>query len=166
MKIPRDLPQFKDETAFIIVAGKQNAVFYTAADATIEQVDAFKIPKPKYSDNEGGFETRGRGMLISSGSVRELQDADIIRDFLRELQLRFKKIPAFSRLYIFAPQQTKNKIQKVLPSEWKKKINAIIDGNYYFRHPTFILKKLSESMVYPLSLPGSEAQRMMRKFEH
>lgn len=164
MKIPRELPQFKDETAFIIVAGKQDAAFYTASNGTIERTDAFKIPRPTYSDNEGIYRTKGRGVATSSGSAKELQDDNVINDFLREFKKRIKKVSDFSSLYVFAPQQTKNKIKALLPNQWDKKVAAVIEGNYYFRHPTFILKKLAEIELLPLSFPGSEARQIMRKF--
>lgn len=165
MKIPRELPQFKDENAFIIVTGKQDAAFYKASDGIIEKVDAFKIPRPTYSDNEGIYRTKGRGVATSSGSAKELQDENVIRDFLREFKKRIRKISDFSTIYIFSPHQIKNRVRAALPNEWKMKVGALIEGNYYFRHPTFILKKLGETEMMPFSFPGSEARQIMRKFK-
>lgn len=140
MKIPKALPQFEDKVAFIVVAGKQNAVFYKVSDGEIDRLDAFKIPRPRYSDHEGEFKTRGG--VGSSGSIKELRDQDIIRDFLREFKRRIKAIPEFSSMYIFAPDQTKNKIKSALPAQWREKLSGLIVGNFYYRHPLHILEKI------------------------
>ena len=145
MKIPKHLPQFAGASAFLIVSGKQDAALYRVHDGTIERTDAFKIPRPRYSDKEGRFGVRGKSGQVTGG-VLELRDEDIIRDFLKELKVRLKSAPAFDYLYIFAPQSTKNKITKALPKEWHGKISATIVGNYYYRHPMVILEKIAACM--------------------
>lgn len=145
MKIPKHLPQFARTSALLIVAGKQDAALYTVSDGIIERIDAFKIPKPRYSDKEGRFGVRAKGGSVTGG-VLELRDEDIIRDFIRELKSRLKSAPAFEYLYIFAPADTKNKIAAALPKNWKGKISGTIVGNYYYRPPLFVLEKIAAEM--------------------
>ena len=148
MKIPRKLPQFSRTTAYIIVAGKQDAAFYSASDGIIERLDAFKIPRPRYSDKEGRFGVRGKGGGNVTGGVLELRDEDIIRDFIKELKVRLKSAPSFEHIYLFAPADTKNRIAAALQNSWKEKVRATIVGNYYYRHPLIILEKIAQEIEW------------------
>lgn len=144
MKIPHPLPQFKNRRTCIIVAGKQTAALYIAADGVIERIDSIKIPAPHYSDDEGRFGRRGRGTVIGSGAPKEIDDQDIIRDFLKEFKEKIKMISDIDEIYILAPDQTKKKIEDALPSTWKEKPRTLISGNYYYRAPTDIVRRISE----------------------
>ena len=121
MKIPRQFKQFHDEPALIIVAGRQDALLYSANNGMIDRVDAVKIPTPHYSDREGAFQTRRKGMIVRSGAPRELRDRDIIRDFIHELGKRMKKLSfSISKTYIFAPDQTDRKSTRLNSSHIQK----------------------------------------------
>lgn len=144
MKIPRQLPQFTDYPALLVVAGRQTAIFYRVAAGLLEKLDDFQIETPQYSDNEGQFRVRGKGMTMKSGAPRELERADIIRDFLREFKKRLQDLPGdFHELWLFAPPRTKNEIQAVLPVTWRSKLKRVIPGNYSSRPPLELLAKLS-----------------------
>lgn len=148
MKIPLHLEQFKEERALLLVTGKQDAVIYKASEGFLEKVDSFKIPRPHYSDNEGRFgQSRGGGKKSKGavqGGVREIQDKDIIRDFLHELNIHLKKVgtAGISAVYLFTPSQIKNMISEALPVELKANIKAIIEGNYFTFSPIALLGKL------------------------
>lgn len=168
MRIPQQLPQFKSEQTLIIVAGKQDAIFYKTENGFLEKIDIFKIPKPHYSDNEGYFIRRGRGVVMSSGAPRELDDRDIIRDFIHELKTRFKKIIFTpTKIYLFAPGRTKNVIRGALPAYWKKKLVSVVDGNYFYRHPLYFLRKIDEIEIKKKNrigerlVPEPEAERIL-----
>jgi hypothetical protein len=148
MKIPNKFKQFEDRPSIIIVAGRQDAAIYKCSGGFLERLDAFKIPTPHYSDREGAFKTRGRGVTTRSGGVREIRDDDIIRDFLSEFKKRIKKIAKndFDSVYITAPAKTKNRIKEILPTRLRQKVVSIIEGNYFYRHPLFILEKISSRL--------------------
>lgn len=144
MKIPEPLHQFKDEDALIVVSGRQDAAFYEAQNGILTEIDSFKIPTPHYSDHEGEIRVSSRGAGIRSGGTRELRHQDIIRDFMHEFKRRIKKLPAtFSKIYVFAPHQTKNKISDIL-FEWvQRKADTIIEGNFYYHHPLKVIGRIS-----------------------
>jgi hypothetical protein len=134
MKIPRELPQFKDESALIVVTGKQEALFYKASRGEIKEIDTVKVPTPHFSDHEG------------SGHLKELMDRDIVLDLFREIKKRVKEMPLnFSRIYILAPTQIKRRIAAILPDSWRKKVRRVIPGNFYrFRKdPLFFVNKIA-----------------------
>lgn len=138
MKIPLHLAQFKEEDALLLVTGKQDAVIYRAAKGIMEKLDSFKIPRPHFSDNEGGF---GR----TQGSAKEIRDEDIIRDFMHELKIRLKKLGAdsFSVIYLFTPSEVKNRIKNALPTNLRNNIKLIVEGNFFRFAPIDLLVKIS-----------------------
>ncbi|MBA3550589.1 hypothetical protein H0W32_00015 [Patescibacteria group bacterium] len=149
MKISNKYSQFINKEALLITAGRQDAKFYQIKEGRIEEVLSIKIPRPKYSDNEGLFQKSVHGRM-QSGSIEINNKEPIIRDFLSELEKRSKEVKGqFSDIYIFAPSNTKNKIEKALPASWKKKINSITEGNYYSKSPIFLIDKISQAEQKP-----------------
>jgi hypothetical protein len=143
MKISNKYGNLRDDHALVIVTGKQDAVLYLMKAGHMEKLDAFKIPKPRFSDNEGHAQMRGRGEMIASGWTRELRDEDIISEFVGELKKRLKSINSdFDKVYLFVPSQNKNAIKKALPKPIADKIEAEVSGNYYYRSPQYLLDKL------------------------
>jgi hypothetical protein len=150
MKIPKEFPQFKDEKALIVVAGKQEALIYQAKDGVLERIDEIKVETPHYSDHEGEFRRRGKAGIQQSGASRELRDRDIIRDFIHEMQRHIKGIPVdFSKLYIMVPETLKRIIPNALPTAWKQKVRRVITGNYHhFRNrPLMFVGKVAEARL-------------------
>lgn len=137
MKIPGNFERLKNEESLIIVAGKQAAVIYEIEKGLIERIDAFKIPRPKYSDNEGHFRT---------GASHEFKDEDVIKEFLREFKRRIKKLDKkYESVYVLAPDKTKNRIPQSLTDELKRKLKKVVNGNFYYRSPVFILEKIENT---------------------
>jgi hypothetical protein len=145
MKIPKSL-QLEDGEVLLIVSGKQGASFYHLHGECIELVDSFKVSKPEYTDFEGEFKVRGRGITISSGSIKETDDESIIRHFLRDLKQHLSRLKlSIKKIYLFAPSQTKNKIAKSLPQESKDKIEKVVSGNFSRFHPIDLLERVYSS---------------------
>ena len=129
----------------MIVAGKQDAVFYSIGDGFITRLRGFRIERPRYSDNEGRFDMRAGGKLLRTGSVRERHDEAILTDFIHELKLHIHGMHGhYDGLYIFAPAQTKRRIPEALPDQLKRKIRCVVQGNYYHTNPRLLLTKLIE----------------------
>ncbi|HAO64978.1 TPA: hypothetical protein DCQ44_03290 [Candidatus Taylorbacteria bacterium] len=150
MKIPTDLSKkIDEEPTLIIVAGRQDAVLYKTNKGTVVELDEFIIPKPNYGDHKAEIKKKAKGKTTGSHEVWNRDNSDVVKYFLKELKRRIKKVTGFERLYILAPSQTKNKIKAALPTAWHKKIRLIIDGNYFYRHPLFILKKIVDNEKQP-----------------
>lgn len=166
-KIPNRLRSLGDNT-FLIVAGRQDAVFYSASDGEIRRLDAFKVPRPHYSDREGEFKTRSRRAgVVRSGGVREYGDENIIRDFLKEFRERFKAFRGrFERIFLFAPPEMQRKIAAVVPESERRKIEGAYDGNFYYRHPLSLLERIEEAKperFAPLSDDEAKILRVPRQ---
>jgi hypothetical protein len=127
VQIPRQLPQFKDRSALLIVAGRQDAIFYQVANGRLEALDDFKIQRPQ---------------LFAEESQRPAR-AEIIRDFLREFKRRLKFLPDCTEVWLFAPSRTKNELLRALPAPRRLRLRRVIPGNYYPRSPLELLHKLA-----------------------
>lgn len=135
--------RYEGEGALFIAAGKQDAAIYLARGDSMERVDAFKIPTPHYSDNEGSYGVPGRGSVTGSGGTRERRDDDVIRDFIKEFKARIKKVghPVES-VYVLAPAQTKNRLAEALPAHLKGRLAKVIEGNHFATPPLGLLERV------------------------
>ena len=146
MIISKDIPQFKGETAFLIVTSRQEADFFRAGDGEIEKIANFMVEAPKHSDREGHFKTRGHGMTLASGAVYEVKKEKILQDFRREFKKTLKNILADNkpdRIYLFTPDYMANEVQKLLPRELASVLEKTIHGNFYGEHEFELLKKIA-----------------------
>lgn len=169
MRISQKLPQFKDRRTLIIVAGKVEAKFIEAYNGEIRELTHCKSSKPDYSDNEGYFETRGRGFWLGSGSVREVDDDDLINHFMVLFKKTINELShgsVFDSIFILAPTRTLKPIQEVLPDQLARKISFTKEGNYTKEHFFDILSIINQeyqnNRVVPIS---EEAEKILKKGE-
>lgn len=145
MNISRDLPQFADEKALLIVTGKQEAEIYAVGDGVIEKIASFKLEKPVFSDHEGAYKIRARGGVVRSGSYEEVRKEKLLEDFIKELKKILKEAlvnRSPDRVYLFTPAYMVNRVRDALPANVQKILKRTIRGNFYERHPFEIIAKL------------------------
>lgn len=143
MKISNKFPKIAERNALLVVTGKQDAVFYRLRSGELEKVDAFKIPTPRYSDNEGFTKAGGRGVEMGSGWPRELDDDVVVVPFLSELEKRLRGMnDDFKELYLLTPEYMKNDIRETLPATHKKKLKVERYGNYFNSSPQELLEMI------------------------
>lgn len=134
MRIPKNLKHLssKKEDSLLLVTGKQDAVIYKAHDGKLEKVDSFKLETPEYSDNE-------------NNGLKQVQDRDLIRDFMHELVIRLKNLKAenIPSIYLFTPSHVKNQILNSLPTELRRHVKAVVEGNYFKLAPAELMLKLA-----------------------
>ncbi len=171
MKITNKLPQFTDQTALLVVTGKQDAVFYLVKDGELWQVDSFKVDKPQYTDAPGHFEAHSQGRMIKAGSAYDPTEADetAVRDFLRFLKQELESVVKhhqLTALYVFCPGYLKNRIEGQLPKDLAPKEQMLIEGNYYNTHPFELLERIQKrSRFNPVRPLSQAAQKILRKFQ-
>ena len=151
MRIPKNLKHLssKKEDSLLLVTGKQDAVIYRAHEGNLEKVDCFKLETPHYSDNEGKGGPTGKGTGRGKGArsmvQKEVHDRDIIRDFMHELVIHLKNLKAENvpSIYLFTPSYVKNQIMSALPTDLRKHIKAVVEGNYFNLAPAELMLKLA-----------------------
>ena len=149
MKIPSKLPQFEKENILIIVTGFQTADLNLAADGEIRKLKSIRIPRRKYSDDEGYFASRSRtGKKVSgvvvSGAAREYPKEAVLEEFLKLLEIELKTISKSKLSYIclFSPDYAMNEVKSVFPTVLRNKIKFSFKGNYSHYSQIELLKKI------------------------
>ncbi len=148
MKISEKLPQFTKKS-LIVVAGGQSAEIYFAHQGVIDKIDSIELENQKYSDKEGFFARRGKGMNFGSGSVLEENKQAFIHKFLKELRALIdkhfeEKDP--ENIYIFSPEHMKNDLFESLSKEMQSRIALSLNGNFTEFHPFDFLKKIKKEI--------------------
>jgi hypothetical protein len=146
MKISEHLPHFK-APCLMIVAGKQEAVFFLAQDNKVEQINAVKLKKPHYTDREGRFQKSGNGKVLGSGSVYESQDDETTKQFIKQVAEASVNMVAqydIKKIFLFCPTYLSNQMEDGLPKELQNLIDYIFYGNYNHQHPFVLLSKVQE----------------------
>ena len=144
MKITQKLPQFKDKKALIIVTGRHTAEFYIAGNGKIIRKLGFRIDNPKYRDNEGFFTRTSQERTLGSGSIREINKPQLIKDFLKKVKIKTKSLALKEKpdqFIIFTPSYLSADVKKTLENLTNAKMK-MINGNYHKEHPFNLLKKI------------------------
>ncbi len=165
MKISKKLPQFKNKRTLIVITGKQEGKFYLAYKGIIEKLTYFKFTKPKYSDREGHFVTKGGAGKYKTGSVYEPKKEKLRIELIKRLQEKLKTIlkrRKIDSIYIACPEYLKNRIKDAFPSSASKKIDLVIFGDYCHSHVYKLLEKIKEKIGFK-NKPVRPAKKSARK---
>ncbi len=155
MQIPKQLPQFEQEKALLIVSGRLGMNFYLASKGKIKKLKSFRFPKPSkvYTDTEGFFVTRSGGGRRPgeriTGAVLEPKKQrlrqELYRKFKKHLNELIKK-EKINQLYLFVPDYLHTEMEGLLKdnlsNKMKKQIKLTILGNYLKSQPLTLLRKI------------------------
>ncbi|MEK7561087.1 MAG: hypothetical protein AAB539_03990 [Patescibacteria group bacterium] len=147
MQIQKELPQFNEAAALLLVTGTQEGVIYRASQGTIEEVARVKEETPHYSDREGFFASRGHGQTFATGAVRELDKGVVRKKFARAFVGKIRETAAgmpVAEVYIFSPRYTLPAIKSELPAEFQKILQGAFAGHYIDKHPFDLLRMIKE----------------------
>ncbi len=75
----------EDDHVLVVVSAKEEGKIYELQDGTLTFIEGVVEHPPQYSDNEGFFERRGRGITMGSGNVREEADEHNLLNFLKRM---------------------------------------------------------------------------------
>lgn len=142
MKIPSKFPQFEDERVLVVATGAQDADIYIASNGTMDKVVSFRIPRRKYSDEEG-FSVQKSGV---SGSAREYPKEAAIHNFLSRLENELKKISKkekITQICLFSPDYMTKMVKSVFPTVLRNKVKISIAGNFSQHRPLELLQKIN-----------------------
>jgi len=134
MKISKNLLQFNRQKALIIVSGRTAVRFLYAHQGEIKELDRFRFPRRLYTDREGFFKTKVRGLgTMYSGSVLESKKAQQEKKLLKKITDKVKsynKKLNITGIYLFAPDYMKGQAREAVPRYLQKKIRGCLYGNY------------------------------------
>ncbi|MFO7807266.1 MAG: hypothetical protein R6V40_02470 [Candidatus Moraniibacteriota bacterium] len=170
MQISQELPQFNVRNSLILISAKHGLEIYKAHQGHIEKLKEFRIENPRYSDREGFFMSRSKNVgTIRTGSVGEISDEDIKRDFFQKWkglikENDFKEITKeVDDVYLFSPGNLITEFKDEMPSEVANKIAMEFQKNYLGAHPFKILEKIDQKLTEKISeikdVPRTEEEK-------
>ncbi len=164
MKIASQLEQFNHGVCLLIVTGSQDMRVYIAHDGQIERIHSFRIEKPAYSDREGFYGTRAKGVSSAarSGSVLRPVERSIRLEFKREIKTHLKDVGKnyhIAHVVLFTPKRHQSETVELINKDLQQKITTIISGNYFDEKPFDLIKRYSGAIRKPRILPIKESAR-------
>jgi hypothetical protein len=172
MKISKDLPQFKEEKALLIVSGEKEGKLFIVNNGEIKEVDSIKMV-PQYSEREGYFERKGKGKFFGSGSVYEEKKKETRRVFIKKIGKSLEK--AFQKekpneAYLFSSKHMMKNVKGSLPASVSKVLKETFKGNYNDQHPFKLLEKIKDKKEKEIKrkkvVPKRRAaQKILEKFK-
>lgn len=145
MKIPKQLPQFGNEKAFIVVSAKEKGLVYVAHNGEIELIAEVEEHPETYSDKEGFFLQSGPGSVFGSGAPLEINEAHNIKQFVRAIADELNTLIATqdpSVMYLFYPEHLKGYLEKVLKNPKHIPAKVIAYGNFLHLEPLSFLRQI------------------------
>jgi hypothetical protein len=147
IQIPRELPQFKNEAALLIVTGSQEAEFFMAKNGELSPLEHFRIKKPVFTDKEGLFQRSGLGRVFGrSGSEKDVK-GEIKQKFFSELAHVLKRLGKDERpdiVYLFTPDYLHKEVEREVEAGLGQPSNKAFMGNY-LKHPPLALVEMISS---------------------
>jgi len=150
MQIEKNLPQFNDEKALLVVTGEQSARLYSVNQGTIKELELFHIDNPVYSDREGSFgKTMGKTRIVSGAAYEMKQNLklDLHVKFFHKLRDDIgaaHKKNKFNVIFLFSPEFILKEIYQSLPKEISSLIQLKVNGNFVDEHPFKLLQKIKK----------------------
>ncbi|MDD5099035.1 MAG: hypothetical protein PHP35_01720 [Candidatus Colwellbacteria bacterium] len=142
IKIPRDLPQFDEKRALIIVSGGLEARVFLGDKGSLLEISHLRAPEIHYTDKENRFAKRVKGQTLGMGSVMKpvhrKEEAEFLKTFKKEILKTIKKNNP-DNIFVFVPRYPAAAIIGSLPKPFDKKAKVISYGNYLDKHPKEIL---------------------------
>jgi len=145
MKIAQQFPQFKKERALLILTGTQEAEFYLAGDGLMEKVEMFRIPRIRYSGNEG-LAVRPGKTGVTGGSSKSTKE-QYQQEFAAKFKTAIKQVAARTmptQITIISPIM--GEIEQMLPIASKKSVTMRLKKNLCERHPEEILGHIQKAL--------------------
>lgn len=145
MKIAQQFSQFKKERALIILTGTQEAEFYLAGEGSMEKVEMFRIPRIRYTGNEGLSVRTGKTGVTGGGSKSTKEQ------YQQQFDAKFKTMAknvigrvAPTQILIISPVIAE--VEGLLPTTVKKLVTVRLRKNLCERHPEEILEHIQKAL--------------------
>lgn len=133
MQITNKLNQFKAYPTLFIVTGDFEAHLHLAQNGTFEQIDSVILHPREEAKEKQGFIHASKGALLGAVSHRENYREDLKVKFSKQLNHKVFDIihsRQIKDICLFAPKHSANMLKNNFRDEIKRKLHAIIYGEY------------------------------------
>ncbi len=167
MKIPNQFHQFDGAHSLIVVAGKQDARIFDAHDGIVDELASVKLNHSDFFNDGPFYKAHSQGGMTRSGPVREVQDQQVVSQFIKELKKHLDKVRAdvYSEVHVLAPSKSKNEIVKAMSSDLKSKVASVTEGNYCNESIVDIVRKVHKTDVHPFTARNKEERHILENAE-
>lgn len=158
MQISNLLPQFDEEKTLLVVLGRKAGIFYYAHQGELEKLEDFDVELESYTDREGFFESSWRGKTTGSGAPLKDNQKHLKTKFLKTVTEKLADLAIqndIKAIYLFSPKDLIPPVLEAIDSDGKIKkeiVRETIPGNMTKKHPTELLKLISELLEEKSSL--------------
>jgi hypothetical protein len=145
MKIPKQLPQFNNEKAFIVVSAKEKGIVYVAHNGTLELIAEVEEHPETYSDKEGFFLQSGPNSVYGSGAPLEVNEEHNIKRFVHAIANELNTLISAQNphvVYLFYPEYLKGYIEKIIKNPKRTPTCVIAYGNFLHLKPLSFLRHI------------------------
>jgi hypothetical protein len=157
VKISRNLPQFRNKKALIVLTGKEVIRIMVAEDGGITDKELYRIKGYFYPDRQGYMEQLGKNrMLMNWGPFDIGHDTWKEREFLLQLRKRARRYLEHEKpdeVYLFAEHEEVNKVKKQFPHEPQPNFVMVVPENMVRAHPFDILLRIKTKRLEEESEP-------------
>jgi hypothetical protein len=163
MHIPHQLPQFKGQTALLVVMGSQRGLLYIASEGRIDIIGTVEQPVARYSDREGQFYHSSGGQFFGSGGGYEDNNIERVRRFFKKTANEvFRVIRAYDvdHTYVFEPPYAKGAVTLALRPFIRDRVELVRYGNFLHAPATLLLSYIAraEDTLDPANPASVEAE--------
>lgn len=128
------------------MTGTQEAEFYLAGDGSIEKVETFRIPRIRYSGDEGLSVRTGKTGVTGGGSK------SMKGQYQQEFTARFRSsakdvIARVKPTQLLVISRVAVEVEDLLPAMARKLIKVRLRKNLCERHPEEILKHIQKELI-------------------
>lgn len=167
MKLSHNLPQFEGTPTLLVVSGWQSGKVFYALNGNIVLDGEVLVPDHRYSDREGHFKMRTRG-VVQSGSVYEQKKEHIRKEFLGKFVSCIDNVVKrhnIKEIHIFSPPEGLHDLEKAFPAHLKKYIRGSYSGNYIHHKPDKLAEIIKGKKLKPIQLMSEEAKKILDRFD-
>ena len=166
MQISKDLHQFLDTEALIIVAAQEEGIIYRIKNGEINKIELLEQHLEPLSDNEGFF---FGGVGKSGGAPKERNDE---AEYLKQLRRRIAheldhliKTEDARVLYVFEPEHLKSRIIDELQTHNNLSVHTVRYGNYVQATPLELVTFIDEYIkAHKVDLDDHDYDKDFKKF--
>lgn len=149
MKIPKSLPQFSKNRAFMCVIGAKYGLIYFMSTGEILMLDEVEQEIPFLGEKEGFFMSTSKGYMMGSWEDDTELRLELQKRFIKQIREELKiyiSHLAPKTVYLFAPEYMHKKLLTELEHIKNVHFEVIKKGNYTKASPLELLTSIDTTM--------------------
>jgi len=148
MDIPKKLPQFNQERAFMCVVGSKYGIIYFLSKGVLMPLTEMEEELPPVDVNDGFFLRSGFGEQLGTWEQNQEVQTEIEKRFFKKIRedlVTYIKALAPQTVYLFCPSHIHARLQGELSSITNVEIVLVKKGNFTKEEPLSLLEMIDHA---------------------